>query len=597
MDQFLDNPIEQKVSEQNLFRRSRPETSLKFDYEVNNIELAEKDGEIIAYDRKSKETINFDLSDSITNITPDGIAKRKTDHVYKANCFKRLVSKKKHRIQNEYFDLDMAYITPRILAMGYPSTGCESLYRNSLKDAMFFLNRYHREYKVYNLCLENGRIYHKEVFQGKKVGLFPFMDHQPCPIKLMLEMCTDVCLYLIRNKDGVAVIHCKAGKGRTGMMIICYLIFSGLCEDSNSAIKHYANMRCINHKGVTIPSQIRYIQYFETFLSTNFKKPYYKMIPQIMEYHITTRVVNTLRNYLQENDYFYTENKFILKHLRIGPFTKNKQYEVKLASLINKNIRFPNSNHSVVSDNNGHYYYEMEFNSNSLFNYDIKLECSAFKFKFYCWNNLYFTTLENISQYIMKNDLISKTALLSNKVDSIITNSPPKDCIINTNMIQSDESNVSKSSNFADMMKKVEEFENSDPKNESVSSSIVMSEVPAFSLGTNHSSHALVEEEICIEMTEKKPEEPPKPKKKKRHLVRERSSIGKLIDMLKEDKDLIQFIHGINSYSAQLNIEQFDMTNQKIILDKSKLDKFVDSFGVIGENFQVEYTYSLEQGQ
>ena len=73
MDQFLDNPIEQKVSEQNLFRRSRPETSLKFDYEVNNIELAEIDGEIIAYDRKSKETINFDLSDSITNITPDGI--------------------------------------------------------------------------------------------------------------------------------------------------------------------------------------------------------------------------------------------------------------------------------------------------------------------------------------------------------------------------------------------------------------------------------------------------------------------------------------------------------------------------------------------
>ena len=197
----------------------------------------------------------------------------------------------------------------------------------------------------------------------------------------------------------------------------------------------------------------------------------------------------------------------------------------------------------------------------------------------------------------MKNDLISKTALLSNKVDSIITNSPPKDCIINTNMIQSDGSNASKSSNFADMMKKVEEFENSDPKNESVSSSIVMSEVPAFSFGTNHSSHALVEEEICIEMTEKKPAEPPKPKKKKRHLVRERSSIGKLIDMLKEDKDLIQFIHGINSYSAQLNIEQFDMTNQKIILDKSKLDKFVDSFGVIGENFQVEYTYSLEQGQ
>ena len=141
----------------------------------------------------------------------------------------------------------MAYITPRILAMGFPSQGCETFYRNSLKDAKFFLDRYHKEYKVYNLCLEKGRIYNKEVFDGKKVALFPFMDHDPCPIKLMLELCTDVCLYLTRNPEAVSVIHCKAGKGRTGMMIICYLIFSGLCENSTEALKHYAKQRTINN--------------------------------------------------------------------------------------------------------------------------------------------------------------------------------------------------------------------------------------------------------------------------------------------------------------------------------------------------------------
>jgi phosphatidylinositol-3,4,5-trisphosphate 3-phosphatase/dual-specificity protein phosphatase PTEN len=158
------------------------------------------------------------------------------------------VSKKKHRVQNEYYDLDMAYITQRVMAMGYPSTGCESLYRNKLNDIIGFLNRYHRDYKVYNLCMESGRIYSKEYFNGKKVALFPFLDHEPCPIKLMLEFCTDLVLYLLSSDGGVAAVHCKAGKGRTGVMIISYLIFSGLCENSAQAARHYGRQRTDNNK-------------------------------------------------------------------------------------------------------------------------------------------------------------------------------------------------------------------------------------------------------------------------------------------------------------------------------------------------------------
>lgn len=124
------------------------------------------------------------------------------------------------------------------------------------------------------------------------------------------------------------------------------------------------------------------------------------------------------------------------------------------------------------------------------------------------------------------------------------------------------------------------------------------SEVPQVTI-SNSTTGALIEDDsTTIEMILKNPEqEKPKPKKHKRRLLNSRSSIGKLIDMLKEDKDLIQFVYGINSYSQQLNIEPFDMTNQKIILDKNKLDKFTDTFGVVAEDFRVEYTYSLEQGQ
>jgi phosphatidylinositol-3,4,5-trisphosphate 3-phosphatase/dual-specificity protein phosphatase PTEN len=75
----------------------------------------------------------------------------------------------------------------------------------------------------------------------------------------MLEFCVDIVLYFIRNPFGVASIHCKAGKGRTGTMIICYLIFSGLCKDSEEAIAHYGRMRSKNNKVKLV--KIKFIYY------------------------------------------------------------------------------------------------------------------------------------------------------------------------------------------------------------------------------------------------------------------------------------------------------------------------------------------------
>lgn len=59
------------------------------------------------------------------------------------DCFRRLVSKKKLRFQSHGFDLDLSYITDRVIAMGFPSSGVESLYRNSLDDVVAFLNNRH----------------------------------------------------------------------------------------------------------------------------------------------------------------------------------------------------------------------------------------------------------------------------------------------------------------------------------------------------------------------------------------------------------------------------------------------------------------------
>ena len=114
----------------------------------------------------------------------------------------------------------MAYITERVIGMGFPANGCETFYRNSLTDLKAYLERYHNEYKIYNLCIEKKRIYPKNLWNDKKVGLFPFNDHAPCPIKLILDFCIYICLYLTTNHSGAVAIHCKAGKGRTGEMIV-----------------------------------------------------------------------------------------------------------------------------------------------------------------------------------------------------------------------------------------------------------------------------------------------------------------------------------------------------------------------------------------
>ena len=64
----------------------------------------------------------------------------------------------------------------------------------------------------------------------------------------MLEFCIDITLYFMRVPNSIAAIHCKAGKGRTGTMIICYLIFAGLFDNIEMAISHYATQRTKNEK-------------------------------------------------------------------------------------------------------------------------------------------------------------------------------------------------------------------------------------------------------------------------------------------------------------------------------------------------------------
>lgn len=172
-----------------------------------------------------------------------------------------LVSKKKKRFTQDGFNLDLTYVTPRIIAMGFPSTGVEATYRNPMPEVQKFFAKYHDgHFKVYNLCIERG--YDLTEF-FPLVERFPFCDHNPCPLDMLPLFCKSVDAFLAEDPANVVAIHCKAGKGRTGCVIAAYLVHSGVCPTAEAALALFSEKRTHNNKGVTIPSQMRYVHYYE----------------------------------------------------------------------------------------------------------------------------------------------------------------------------------------------------------------------------------------------------------------------------------------------------------------------------------------------
>jgi phosphatidylinositol-3,4,5-trisphosphate 3-phosphatase/dual-specificity protein phosphatase PTEN len=173
------------------------------------------------------------------------------------------------RYKDADFNLDLSYITRRVIAMGYPGSGLNGLVRNHIGDVVLYFQKYHDlKIKIYNMC--NDKFVDPSVIQMTPPGLnrtlrlayFPMMDHNPGPVPIILKFTIDAVLYLAADPENTIAVHCKAGKGRTGLAICAYFILTEQVSSAVDAVKLFNSRRTTNGKGLGIASQIRYLDYF-----------------------------------------------------------------------------------------------------------------------------------------------------------------------------------------------------------------------------------------------------------------------------------------------------------------------------------------------
>lgn len=60
---------------------------------------------------------------------------------------------------------------------------------------------------------------------------------------MMYAFCEDAAAFLARDRANVVALHCKAGKGRTGIMACCLMVRLGLQPTADAAIEYYNSAR------------------------------------------------------------------------------------------------------------------------------------------------------------------------------------------------------------------------------------------------------------------------------------------------------------------------------------------------------------------
>ncbi|NWT75663.1 TENS3 protein, partial [Prunella himalayana] len=167
-------------------------------------------------------------------------------------------------------ELDLTYITERIIAVSFPAGCSEETYLHNLQEVTQMLKSKHGDnYLVLNLSEKRydlAKLNPKIMDVGWPDLHAPLLD-KVCTICKAMES------WLDSDPQHVVVIHCRGGKGRIGVVISSYMHFTDVSASADQALDRFAMKKFFDDKVSALmqPSQRRYVQFLSGLLSGSVK--------------------------------------------------------------------------------------------------------------------------------------------------------------------------------------------------------------------------------------------------------------------------------------------------------------------------------------
>ncbi|XP_032620304.1 tensin-1 isoform X4 [Chelonoidis abingdonii] len=167
-------------------------------------------------------------------------------------------------------ELDLVYITERIIAVSYPSSAEEQNFRSNLKEVAQMLKSKHGDnYLLFNLSERRHDIskLHSRVLD------FGWPDLHTPALEKICSICKAMDTWLSAEPHNVVVLHNKGNRGRMGVVVAAYMHYSNISASADQALDRFAMKRFYEDKVLPVgqPSQKRYVHYFSGLLSGTIK--------------------------------------------------------------------------------------------------------------------------------------------------------------------------------------------------------------------------------------------------------------------------------------------------------------------------------------